>query len=287
LKLNVFANDDFYEVNAQISVGTKLYALDKLTLKYQYFLSIKDELQLVDNYSFLRVINFFREYGNKLLLHKSKFESFRESFLSKLEIKVHVNYAYLKPATKEQLQESSMNQINERIIYLKDSDDYILITPVIRYGTMEIPVLSKKQLYAIDIKGEPFTIPRDENTELAFAAHILKQHLDFEEQFQEGMNREYFYLHKFRFLNEDWFLTAFEEWKSHGITVLGFKEISKNNVCPHKAKITVGINSGIDWFDASVTVTFGNEKVALKQDRKSTRLNSSHVKISYAVFCLK
>src|SRR5690606_39736484 len=27
--------------------------------------------------------------------------------------------------------------------------------------------------------------------------------------------------------------------------------------------------------------------VALPQDRKSTRLNSSHVKISYAVFCLK
>src|SRR5690606_40529784 len=26
---------------------------------------------------------------------------------------------------------------------------------------------------------------------------------------------------------------------------------------------------------------------ALKSDRKSTRLNSSHVKISYAVFCLK
>src|SRR5690606_9069018 len=28
-------------------------------------------------------------------------------------------------------------------------------------------------------------------------------------------------------------------------------------------------------------------KVARKEDRKSTRLNSSHVKISYAVFCLK
>src|SRR5690606_40168273 len=27
--------------------------------------------------------------------------------------------------------------------------------------------------------------------------------------------------------------------------------------------------------------------VGLKRDRKSTRLNSSHVKISYAVFCLK
>src|SRR5690606_41438952 len=29
------------------------------------------------------------------------------------------------------------------------------------------------------------------------------------------------------------------------------------------------------------------ERVAPQQDRKSTRLNSSHVKISYAVFCLK
>src|SRR5690606_39391078 len=28
-------------------------------------------------------------------------------------------------------------------------------------------------------------------------------------------------------------------------------------------------------------------KLLLKEDRKSTRLNSSHVKISYAVFCLK
>src|SRR5690606_40507728 len=30
-----------------------------------------------------------------------------------------------------------------------------------------------------------------------------------------------------------------------------------------------------------------NDGVSLEQDRKSTRLNSSHVKISYAVFCLK
>src|SRR5256885_6692273 len=30
-----------------------------------------------------------------------------------------------------------------------------------------------------------------------------------------------------------------------------------------------------------------NERIALTEDRKSTRLNSSHLVISYAVFCLK
>src|SRR5690606_42039213 len=32
---------------------------------------------------------------------------------------------------------------------------------------------------------------------------------------------------------------------------------------------------------------FGVQRLFGQQDRKSTRLNSSHVKISYAVFCLK
>src|SRR5437660_5536814 len=37
------------------------------------------------------------------------------------------------------------------------------------------------------------------------------------------------------------------------------------------------------WTDVSLTVAIGSPP----RDRKSTRLNSSHVAISYAVFCLK
>src|SRR3989442_4427833 len=36
-----------------------------------------------------------------------------------------------------------------------------------------------------------------------------------------------------------------------------------------------------------VAVMFGCPAPTFKRDRKSTRLNSSHVRISYAVFCLK
>src|SRR5690606_40233077 len=40
-------------------------------------------------------------------------------------------------------------------------------------------------------------------------------------------------------------------------------------------------------FDAALIALARVRKSARHQDRKSTRLNSSHVKISYAVFCLK
>src|SRR5436309_16128936 len=38
---------------------------------------------------------------------------------------------------------------------------------------------------------------------------------------------------------------------------------------------------------AHLAADHGVRVMALTEDRKSTRLNSSHVKISYAVFCLK
>src|SRR5215469_17320889 len=45
---------------------------------------------------------------------------------------------------------------------------------------------------------------------------------------------------------------------------------------------------GVDGcFDPAAFAEKGGEEAGLTEDRKSTRLNSSHVEISYAVFCLK
>src|SRR5207302_10370958 len=38
---------------------------------------------------------------------------------------------------------------------------------------------------------------------------------------------------------------------------------------------------------SALTISIQHERMNEERDRKSTRLNSSHVKISYAVFCLK
>src|SRR5690606_40960877 len=60
-----------------------------------------------------------------------------------------------------------------------------------------------------------------------------------------------------------------------------------------RARMTVGVRCAAPqswtlYVQATVSVP-GQYYVAARpiQDRKSTRLNSSHVKISYAVFCLK
>src|SRR5688572_30852803 len=41
------------------------------------------------------------------------------------------------------------------------------------------------------------------------------------------------------------------------------------------------------WYTAGLVSPPGTQRIHLCLDRKSTRLNSSHSQISYAVFCLK
>src|SRR5690606_40161888 len=54
------------------------------------------------------------------------------------------------------------------------------------------------------------------------------------------------------------------------------------------ANILEAIALGIDMFDCVMpTRNARNGMLFTSEDRKSTRLNSSHVKNSYAVFCLK
>src|SRR5271165_4146144 len=49
----------------------------------------------------------------------------------------------------------------------------------------------------------------------------------------------------------------------------------------------IGGGEGIHWPDLDEDISVESLLAGRRSDRKSTRLNSSHVKISYAVFCLK
>src|SRR5438874_4162839 len=72
-------------------------------------------------------------------------------------------------------------------------------------------------------------------------------------------------------------------------------EVFQGPEAPPKKLIIEKVKSGIDGLittlrDPIAAEVFEAGKGSLKvvaQDRKSTRLNSSHVEISYAVFCLK
>ena len=281
-ELNIDERAGQFALEGILHLQGKSFALESVELRYQYFVQIKQHLYLVKDPFFLSLMDFFKQHRNQLVLEKEVYEGFQEEILDALEEKVKINYSYLKPATKKQLVEQGFDLENEQLIYLTESEDYVLLTPVMRYGALEIPIISQKQIKAKDKRGQLFTLQRDEQKELQFITDIAKMHPYFEEQaqeFSEQRHADCFYMHRKHFLSPEWFLEAFEAWRSKGIAILGFNGLKENKLSPYKANISIKVISGIDWFETAIKVQFNKQTVSLKHLHKSIRNKNKFVQL--------
>jgi len=276
IELSVFKKEPFFEITGGLWLNDVLQPFKNLKIQFNYFLFHDKTLHLITNLDMLRVLEFFKSNKEIILIHSSKFEEFKQNILANLEKQIKINYAYIQPASKKQLAEKSFDEKVEKLIYLADQNDYISITPVMRYGQVEIPVFSRKQIFDTDQNGNIFKVDRDEKDEIKFTATIMQQHPEFAEQIEEY---ECFYLHKNKFLDEEWFLETFAKWRKEGIVILGFNELKKNKLNDNKAAISIHVVSGINWFNTEINVKFGKQKASLKQLHKSIRNKSKFVQL--------
>ncbi|ASE60952.1 DNA helicase [Chryseobacterium indologenes] len=274
IQLSVFKKDPFFEITGELQFNDLSVPFKNIVLRNEYFVYNRNTFSLIDDPDMLKVIKFFKENNEILLVHSSKYEEFMRNILTVLEERIHINYSYIQAATKVQLEQKKFSI--EKIVYLRQQENYIGITPVMKYGDVEVPVYSRKQLFDTDQNGNLFKIDRNDAAEARFTSLIMQQHPDFEEQ-MDGY--QYFYLHRDKFLDDNWFLQAFETWRNEGIIILGFNELKNNKLNSHKAKINIQITSGLDWFNAQLKVGFGPKEATLKQLHRTIRNKSKFVQL--------
>jgi len=277
ISLTVNQQSPFYELEGHLHMGGSRLPLQTLQLRYSYFLLSESSLLLVNDLHLLDIIDFFKKHSGPVSIHESGYAALKRNILSRLENKVQINYAYLPPASAALAEQHGFNGPPERMIYLSELGNFVMINPVMRYGQVEIPVLSKRQVFGVDAKGKEFAVKRNDAAEIAFTALLIRQHPYFEEQLQDG--QLYFYLHKERFLQEEWFLQAFDEWHQQDITVLGFNEIKGNKLNPHKVRISIEVTSGINWFNTKIDARYGKRRASIKQLQRAVVNKSRFVQL--------
>lgn len=276
ISLDVKQKNEFFEILPFLNLNDRKIEFNKLKLYCRFLLEFEKQIFILDHTHKYNLYRFFKEHQFRLLIPKAKFEEFNEKYLSNLEEKVKVNYSFKKEATSKQRVFFLEKNEPTKTIYLSESENFILITPAMRYGKMEIPVLSMKQLSGIDEVGEWFTIDRDKNEEDRFIGMLIRQHETFEEQLS---GFDHFYIHKKNFYNDGWFITAYEDWRLMNVEILGFKELKNNNWNPSKISVTIGISSGLDWFETSAKIKFNDQTATLQQVQKAIRNKTNYVKL--------
>ncbi len=272
--LQVKQKDGFYVMKLQLQINGKNYPSAELE-QYGHYVLMDEKCYFIKDEVVFKLLNFFRENKHEIYLTEHQFIQFKKEFLDQLEQAVKVEYSFIKKAPKKLILKQALDHVSEHMIYLSESDDYILITPVIRYGEIEAPILSRRNVYAEDEKGKMYVIDRNEVAEYRFKRNIQAQHPAFEDNPQT----EFYYLHKQEFLDEGWFIEAFEAWREHGYAILGFRQLKNNNLNPNKMKVQATVKSGIDWFDIHTDIAFGDQKVGLKEIRKSIVNKNRYVKL--------
>lgn len=273
--LSIRPSGPFYTVTGIFTVNGQVYPLHKLLCRFGYFLCIKETLYLLDSTPLLGLMTLLKEQEGQLLIHASKYRAFHREFLEKLSAAVRIEYPDSKAATPRQLTEGGFAEVPERLLYLSDFGDHVMIVPVVRYGEAEVAIRTEKQLTAIDGKGNDFNVPRDADFEQAFITLLIKQHPFFPEQLDNQLY--YFYLHRKYFLDEAWFLPAFDTWREANIDVYGFNELTDNDFNPNRVSITIKVISGINWFNATYDVRFGKEKASLKKIQSALRSKRRYI----------
>ena len=276
IALTVQKKGGFYELSGRVMLEDAAQPVNGLEVLFGYFIFTNSTLYLVKDLQAIELVKFFTNKPAPVLIHADKYTAFKGQILEKLEVSNPVDYTYVKPASPQQLQQQGFNTDKEKIIYLTDVGLHVHLTPVLKYGDVEVPIRTKQHIIATDAKGKEFYVQREVAAEDAFMAFITRQHPDFAEQLQENDLSD-FYLHRQYFLNEEWFLPVFEEWQNQGIKILGFNEITNNRLNLNKAKISVQVVSGINWFNVVVKMKYGRQTASLKAVRKAVKEGSKFV----------
>ncbi len=273
-KIRVERDKNQYSVYGELSINEMPCLLNEIDVRLHQFIVRGNHWYLCEGNEVLNSIAYFKRYDNHFHLKEDSFEAFQRDVLSEMESHITIDRTYLKPAPQE-LPAQANELAPKKLIYLTEDGNYISILPVMQYGVQEVPLRAKTQLYGLDARGDSYFIKRDDEMEDSFMAMLTRQHAHFSEQMENALH--YYYLHKSHFLDENWFLNAFEDWQQNDIKVFGFGEISNNKINPNKAKVNIEVTSGLNWFNTNVDVRFGNQKASLKHLRKAVKNKSKYV----------
>ncbi len=256
----------FFVLKAYVEVeGSKKKIIKNKYVNNLYFLTLNKEYFLYRSFFDAKAFVYFNDTP-EIRIPKTDFEKNYNSFIKPLSERFEVVIPHKKQTTKKVLVEDFKKQL-----YLSEIEDIIILKPVIEYNNKHIELLSPQ---VIEETETGKIIKRDTKMEQQFVSVLQNLHPHFENQ-----NQSFFYIDKEDFITDLWFIDAFDILKENQIEVFGYDKLTKMKYNSNKPNIAVNVNSGIDWFDVNMEISFGDQQVSLKDVRKSIINKSNYVEL--------
>jgi superfamily II DNA or RNA helicase len=157
-------------------------------------------------------------------------------------------------------------------VYVSElNENFLLIKPKWLYADMEVEeevgtgVEAGEALRTrVETEGTVFEILRRKEEEKVLTEAIRGLHTKF-----GGQNNGYFYLNFKEALEKSWFLHFYNRMQELDIPVLGMNRLRKFKYNTSIPRFEIIAGRGIDWFDLTIRVSYGEQVVPLHELRKA------------------
>nr|WP_256437905.1 DEAD/DEAH box helicase [Aquimarina sp. U1-2] len=194
----------------------------------------------------------------QLRVPRNEFNTYYTDFLNPLSKKFTVDMQHLPTKTRIIPETEVAKQL-----YLSEIHGFILLKPIVLYAEEPVEICNPAPVQKLK-KDHIEVLQRHHAYEEEFKKMLVGLHPEFAHQHQE-----FFHLTPKQFIENMWFLKAFELLKENDVQVFGYNDLSVKKYSLHKPSIQMNINSGVDWFDVNVKVAFGDLTVSLQDLQKS------------------
>jgi non-specific serine/threonine protein kinase len=149
-------------------------------------------------------------------------------------------------------------------LMLQEKGDYLLFIPVFAYKEYEVRYGEKDTIFLPD--GEKvIIIHRNREAEMKFIKKLEGLHSNFirpEGPFSLVLKGN-------DVLKNNWFFLFVDAMKEMQVPVSGFDVLRNFRFNTAKPSTRIRINNGVDWFDASVDVVFGDQQVTIAEIKRA------------------
>jgi len=221
-------------------------------------------------------LSFFLKSGNEFFLLKKEDVEVLNSFRSEWQMVPELGLPrYMEtvlrplaekyPVDMDSVIHTEMVDIapQARVYVSELNENFLLLKPKWLYSSLEVEGEYEEQT-RIEQENSVFVIARRREEEDVLTEAIRGLHPKF-----SGQNNGYFYLNFKEALEKSWFLQFYQKMLQLDIPVLGMNKLRKFKYNTNVPRLELIAGKGIDWFDLTIRVSYGDQVVPLHELRKA------------------
>lgn len=159
-------------------------------------------------------------------------------------------------------------------ITLIEKGDFLLFQPVFTYQGFSVKA-NDKDTVIVPEDGKVIMVHRNKEAEEEFVSKLNSLHSQFTRQPQTKS----LVLKGADVLKNNWFFLFVDAMKEMKIPIYGFESLKNFKFNTTKPSTRIQLSSGMDWFDAKVELTFGDQQIGIEEIQKALTNKQSFVQL--------